>query len=294
MNSIRRNPLIVILSVLLIVLICITSIKLNQSNRTNNTETTVSPYIGDALRAFEFTSLDHYIGYADHIVYGKFVGSSNFDNTTIEYIFSVERQLKGDTQSKEIHVYSKDTGVERGGTYLLFLEHFEGGLYPSPVYKILDVDGLIKVDIKQIKHQNRFLADDLDLEQLVAVIQSSPSISKNRAKDPAESLLLIPDEATTESLITNSEVIAHIRPEYIHLRNKYSALTTIHTVKAYKGEIIKEDGTVILPSTIEEGKDYLVFLQLKGGMYIVTAKSGSVIPMSDEKAWNEALEMINE
>ncbi|XID90837.1 hypothetical protein ACF3MZ_20245 [Paenibacillaceae bacterium WGS1546] len=282
------KPLLAIAFVLLmIVLVTLANNPMGKSQPEEITESNPHQHIGSALSAVKFETLDDYIGYADHIVYGKLISSSKFDESTSEYVFSVEKQIKGDTASKQINVYYPQGELESGGSYLLFLERFDGGLYPSPEYNILYFDGMFEVDNDGTAHPNRFLTEKLSLDALIAKIKSSPAITKNRIKDDSELAMVVREVATADELAADSDLIAHIQPEYIHVKNKYFVIAAVKVLKTYKGDF-NEGWEVVLPSSIEIGKDYLVYLHKKS-MAIVTAKTGSVIPMSNEKAWNEAL-----
>lgn len=298
-NRIGHKTIFVFLLVLvLIVVLAMVKLPYLQSKSTGSTgaESNESSHIIDASKRFDFTDWDQYVGYADHILVGNVIGSSTFSPGTTEYVVSVERQVKGNTQAKKINVYAADQTLDMGETYVLFMERTEGGLYPATVYKILTIDdstrGYVKVDNKHLVHKNKFIKSDSDLDGLITSIQTSPSIGKNRNKDPSEGTMMVMDSASTEQLTRSSDVIAEIKVDSVSLTNKYMTFATVQVVNAYKGELHDGGGTVILPSSVEAGEDYLVYLQLKNGSYIVTAKTGSVIPKSDAKAWDEALKKL--
>src|SRR5690606_20454129 len=136
----------------------LTGCGITNEQRPDNNGEQIEDESSTALSWIKFESLDDYIHYADHIVSGKVTDISLFDEGTNEYVFTIDRQVKNHIASETILLYDLNNQLSLGESYLLFLEAFEGGLYPSTIYKV-HPDVIFEVDKEQVHHHNPFVPD---------------------------------------------------------------------------------------------------------------------------------------
>ncbi|GBF72568.1 hypothetical protein PA598K_00825 [Paenibacillus sp. 598K] len=260
---------------------------------TMDSEDTNGAVTSVAQNAFEFESIEHYIGFADHIVYGQVTDVAPFEPGSSEYTFQITHELKGSTENDIIHVYNQNNTMEPGVDYLLFLQTYRGGLYPHTVYKVLRDGGLVRMDKERVTHSNALISQDVKPKDLLADIAASPALSQYREVDALESAMIIPDYLELKDLAKQADLVAIIEPVEIMKKNKYMAFATVKLTQQLQGDItISAEDLVCLPAKIETGRQYVVFLQIKEGIPIVASKQGSLFEASDKEKWNEAMQAV--
>src|SRR5690625_2747694 len=132
----KRNHLIIGIVLLTISLIVMIGVIKNNDDMGNSEEETneIDQNNTYAQSKSPYESIDELIKDSVIIVNGKVKESSAFDSAISEYIFKIDQQLKGKSDSKEINVYQSNHLLEEGQEYVLFLIRWEGGLYPAPVH----------------------------------------------------------------------------------------------------------------------------------------------------------------
>lgn len=284
----RRASRLLTIGVLLIALTILIVAIQNQ----NKHEPSQSQVASMASSYVAFNHIDDYISYADHIVIGTVKERSKFDSYIDEYTVTVNQQLKNETHAAELLVYTQNQELEINNQYLFFFERFEGGLYPEPIYQLLQPEVLFAIDGQHVYHQNPFLPNELSLTALLDSIQSSPGITKSRVIEPSQTNVLIKDAMSNDELIKQSDIIAHIKPSIITRTNKYMTFAQVETLESFSDKQIEKDAIVVLPAGIDADQEYLVFLKYEDGLYIVTAKTGSVIAKQDKEKWADTLHSL--
>jgi|GEM_PF-6208126 len=292
LNTFVKGALLILLTAALLLLVLRPG---KDDHFTVQSEETNGAVTSAALAAFEFESIEHYIGYADHIVYGQVTDVAPFEPGSSEYTFQIVRELKGSTENDIIHVYNQNNTMELGVDYLLFLQVYRGGLYPHTVYKVLRDGGLVRMDKERVTHSNALISQDVKPQDLLADIAASPALSQYREVDALESAMIIPDFLELKDLAKQADLVAIIEPVEIMKKNKYMAFATVKITQQLQGDItISAEDLVCLPAEVETGRQYVVFLQIKAGMPIVASKQGSLFEANDKVKWNEAMQALGQ
>lgn len=241
----------------------------------------------ETQHAFEIETLDQLIELSHNVLYGKIASIEDFDGTTKKINVLVTKEIKGKTDSDYIDVYEHEEFLEVGKEYLLFLEYWEDELYPKPVYNVIRTNAfeLENGKIKETKDSKKFIKGR-SKNELEKFITSSP---KSKIKSAPEKNI-IEEPNSLEELIKVSGHILHIIPTAILAENKYVKNVNVEVLNEYKGEINK-NLPLSLPSSIEVGKEYIIFLKANEELDLAT-REGSVVPKSNSHQWSEVLSKL--
>ena len=161
MRDIFKNRIwLILLTGILVVGVAI-GLAINKEELEKFTQT--EPTSSQSQNKSAYQSLDELVKDAMVIVSGTITDYSSLDSTTIEYVFEIERQLKGEGTDKSIHIYESysDARYTVGEEYVFFLDRWEGGLYPAAVHTSIDEEHPVRIDQGIILHSYSFLEDDL-------------------------------------------------------------------------------------------------------------------------------------
>lgn len=241
----------------------------------------------ETQNAFEIEALDQLIELSHNIVYGKVESIEDFDGTTKKINVLITKELKGKTESDYIDVYEYEDFLEVGKEYLLFLEYWEDGLYPRPVYNVIRTHAfeVSNGKIVETKDSKKFIKgrSKNELEKFIA---SSPNVKVKSVPEKN----IIEKTNSVEELINVSGHILHIIPREIIAENKYVKNVNVEILDEYKGEINKKL-PLSLPSSIEVGKEYIIFLKGNEELDLAT-REGSVVSKEDSKLWDSVVSKL--
>lgn len=229
----------------------------------------------------EFKDINDLVKYSDNIVIGTVDRKSTFNETTDEYVFDVEKELKGKVTSKDINIYESKGSLLVGERYLLLLESWEGELYPKTTYTSVDKRALMQIS-NGILDTNFFLTKRYNEKDIEEIIKNCPEVKVTNN----EKIEVIDSIDSIEELSILSDLIVKIVPKQIIYENKYIKEITFETLEQYKGTISTE--TLFVPSSVEINNKYVIFLKEKEkGKYSLFTRTGSIISENDTKNWDD-------
>lgn len=232
---------------------------------------------------------------SSYVLVGKISGTSKLNEARTVFNVDVEENVLGET-NELVLVYADEELLEVGEKYLFFLEPFNSSLYdkdfftqhPEFIIKI-DEKGTIQrlVNAFESKYEKPFIKDQFNnLSNIKSFIKDNYS-SKNRV------MAKVMDDASKTTLIEQSDYIIEINVKSIDSVNGLSVIE-YDTVKEHKG-FLKNNPSIILPSNqVENGKDYLIFLNDKGnGTVTLSSRNGSIIEIGTVD-YTEIIESLNQ
>lgn len=239
---------------------------------------------------FIFTSLDEVVEYAPFIVHGEIIKEEEFDTDTAKYTVSIFEIIKGIIEEREIEVYQTKGTYQLKDQALLFLDGWADELYPNPLYTSISPDTIFILDHEAVKGEEslistkdttQFLADVKEKAQQSVQVQAKVRATIEKAKDQQELLEL-------------SQHVIHLKVKDIIAENKYVKLVVFEVIQQYKGSLNSEIDRFVLPSSVQEGEEYLVFMNEKEPLvFNLATHQGSVISQSDETAWATMVNFLN-
>lgn len=236
----------------------------------------------------ELKSIDDVIGVSTNIVIGNVVSIEDYSDYTDQYIVSIEQNIKGTTNSANIDVYETKGTLEVGSQYILFLESSESVLYPNTKYTSVYKESIIKVENNNLFGDSKIVDKSLDINQLVKNIEKSGKFSLKVNKQ----YNIKTKYETVDEQIEDSDNTAIITASNIVKANKYVSLVKLNPDEEFKGSITSED-TILLPSNIQEGKKYIVFLKKgKGGILEPSSREGSIVSEDQFDKYKEVKEKL--
>lgn len=250
-----------------------------------NTNFNVTLPISSSEKSVLFEDIDSLIKYSEKIVVGTVVSEERFNQGgTYKYVVNVKDQLKSDNQSPLIDVYAHQGKLELDKDYLLFLEYQDNELYPNTIHSILE-----KIQIKgnELFGDSKFIGNN-ETRTLINYIKKSPDIFAQKR----EKTNIKDTESSLNELLTNSNVVMRIIPRNIINENKYIKAVEVSIVEEVKGKAT-EQNVYLLPSNIEIGKEYIVFLKDREGSLRLTTKKGSIVSKEETETWNKIISQIN-
>lgn len=259
----------------------------SQFSSTELKPTTISRSEGQL--SVEMETLDSLIEYADNIVIGTVLSEEEFsDSSTYKYTFSVRKDIKGDIDGQEIDVYEDYGNLEVDKEYLLFLEYWESELYPNPVYTSIGhkEDSIILIEKDSLKGSDKILQEKKSLKEMIQYIENNSGIKVKKNK--GFKIKNKPDNDL--DLVNSSDYVLSLIPIEISKENKYVKTVKVQITNQFKGTLT-EDIIYNLPSKVEIGKEYLVFMKEDEGLKLTT-RHGSIVSKDDEARWNELLEIL--
>ncbi|QNU66537.1 hypothetical protein EHE19_017045 [Ruminiclostridium herbifermentans] len=283
MNFTKRKSFTIILVLCILFVGSLLLYNFNFKSVTTNKSDNKSIVISNTENSVQFNSANDLIKYADNVIVGSIVEDNEFSKTTREYTFLVEEELKGSANSSKIKVYETNNTLNLGKKYILFLESSESTYFPETSYTSLDKDAIIEVDgQKLVCKKNELLEDYKSTNDFVQKVKTSPSLRFIREKSKDIDTLSTKEDV---DVFTKSDCVYHIIPTTITYENKYIKSVKVEILKSYKGEF-NENWEIILPSDIEIGNEYIVFLKKEGNTLTQTTKNKSVIRKNDTN-WSD-------
>lgn len=234
--------------------------------------------------------IEDFVKYSHNIILGSVSSVSMFSEGVSEFVIEIETEFKGNAEVKKIFVYESSDLLQVGNQYLLFLDKFEGGLYPSANYTSIEKNSIMKVQGDFLIHHSPFLPSEMTLQKTIDEIKQSPNLNFLNVKNYDQ--VHVKDTAKLEELTEDADIIAQIIPSHFVHENKYTTLAEVKVVEQYKGKLTS-DTKLFLPSSVKLNQEYIVYLQEKGNITIVASKNGSLINKSNTEKWDEAKKLIN-
>jgi hypothetical protein len=288
-RTIFDNKHITVLLVLAVSLMILLSACGSQTDRNDDT----LPLDNDHPSSLDsgITTMTEWTSMADHIIVASQIGEEQFENGSPKYEVQVEQELKGALPGKQIHVYSLKGLPQDYKRFVLFLYSNDSEYYDEITYSVIHSVNALEGDKLQTgpyKGQT--------LTELQNDIAASPGLMVRSASKHQVTEKL----SSAEELIEASDYILHIVPKELRFQNSAIAEYTVDLVDPYKGDervIAKE--SLVLPNEAEAGQEYLIFYRLRDKMdtsdnpsITLTTREGSFIPKSDEKSWQEAMNLL--
>ncbi|UFJ39757.1 hypothetical protein LOK74_17100 [Brevibacillus humidisoli] len=235
----------------------------------------------------EYKDVNDLVQHADNIVIGTVTQADAFKgDATYVYTIKVDNRLKG-VSEQSIDVYEQKGSLQIGSQYLLFLEYWENELYPRPVYTSVGDESIIEVAEGGLKGNEKYTAGK-KLNNLLADISRSPGLKA--AKEKTFHIKEKPNNH--KDLIESADHILVLTPTHVIDENKYVKTVEVQVVNSLKGSA-KERTFFNLPSDVETGKEYLVFLKDEdGGGVTLATRKGSIIA-KDTNPWDEVMQELN-
>lgn len=241
---------------------------------------------------FNINNLDDLIHNSDAIIMGTVMEAKPFDSSgTYQYIVSVDSPLMGPTPSNTINVYEIGGALEVGKQYALFLNYYELELYPNPIYNLIDESIIIEIQEQNLIGAENIIAGKTTKE-LKNYIKNSNTVSLTASNSASVGNVVTDSVGSTKELVDLSSNIIHIIPKEINAENPYVKNFNVSIVNVLKGSIAYETLSLNLPSTVEVGKEYIVFLQ-DGLDYLLATRKGSVVSKEEEETWQAINELVN-
>lgn len=252
----------------------------NKSATANNSDNIVLSYSESVV---QFENVNDLVKYADNVIIGSIIEDNEFSKMTREYTFLVEDELKGSVNSTRIKVYETNDTLSLGNKYILFLESSESEYFPETSYTSVDKDAIIKIDGKELVcEKSELIEDSKNIDDFIQKVKISPNLNYQREKPKNTNALSTKGDV---DVFTQSDCVYQIIPKTITYENKYIKSVKVEFIKSYKGEF-NEDSEIILPSDIEIGDEYIVFLKEKGNTLTITTKNESVL-RKDDTNWDD-------
>lgn len=277
MNFFKRKSFFII-SVVCILFVGSLLFYSNFKSTTTSNSDKKSIVMSNSESVVQFESVNDLIKFADSVIVGSIIEDNEFSKTTREYTLLVEDELKGIVNSTKIKVYETNDTLNLGNKYILFLESSESKYFPETSYTSVDKDAIIKVDEKELVcKKSELIEDSKNIIDFIQKVKTSPNLSYKREKSNDINTLSTEEDA---DVFTQSDCVYHIKPKTITYENKYIKSVKVEIIKSYKGEF-NENSEIILPSDIEIGNEYIVFLKKEGNTFTQTTKNKSVIHKDD-------------
>ena len=234
--------------------------------------------------------IEDFVKYSHNILLGTVISASMFEEGVNEFVVDIEKEFKGNTESKHIHVTEAIDQLKVGDQYLLFLDKIEGGLYPTANYTSIEKTAILKVQDDLLVHHSPFLPSEMTLQKTIDEIKQSPNVNFLNVKNYDQ--VHVKDTATLEELTEDADIIAQIIPIHFVDVNKYMKVAEVKVIDQLKGQLFS-DTLLYLPSSVKLNQEYIVYLQEKGNITIVASKNGSLINKSNTEKWDKAKTLIN-
>jgi len=254
--------------------------------------TSVTKRKGAAEASFDIeATFDNLVNYSSNISRVKLIDTKEFDEDITEFIFEVQKDIKGKTD-KVIHYYDSKYILTLDSEYILFMNRSRNIFYENDIYNgsfgsIAAVNGdvITYFEIGDGDYSKKY--DTVkDLEKDIKSVDKGKNTDEYAYDDKSI------DEMQIESasgLIEISDYIAELEINSIIESNQNVTFVHCKVSKAYKGEFEKTL-TVMLPGEVKPGDVVLVFLSKNdSGSYQVNS-SASMLTKEDK----DYTKLINE
>ncbi len=282
MNIAKRESFIIALALCILLIGSLLLYNFNSKSATNSKNKSI--VISNTESTVQFNSVNDLTKYADNVIIGSIIEDNEFSKTTREYTFSVEEELKGSVDSSsKIRVYETNDTLKLGNKYILFLESSESTYFPETSYTSVDKESIIEIKgQKLVCKKDELLDNSKDISDLVKEVKTSPGLSHIREGSKTVAAFSSGEDI---DVFTKSDCVYRIIPREITYENKYIKSVKAEVLKSYKGEV-NESSELILPSHIEIGNEYIVYLKKDGNTLTQTTKNKSVV-QKDDASWSD-------
>lgn len=255
----------------------------------NKKSSTQSIQMNFASQMYALESIDDLIKYSDNVIIGTVLDSEEISDAELKYTISIDKNLKGTVDSRDIDVYETKETLQRGKQYILFLGYFDSALYPREVYTSIDKESIFEIYDGKINSNNKYGEKDKSVEDVTNSIETSPCINyKNKQTAKVEK-----EYDSIKSLIESSDYIVRISIDKAESINKYVSLIDANVIEQYKGDIGKRE-EFLVSSGLKAGNEYLLFLkETEDGSIVLSSKKGSIISKDNVDNWNQAINSFN-
>jgi hypothetical protein len=245
----------------------------------------------DVTKEFEFTDINEVVEMAEFIVIGEIVNEEEILEGSSKYSIKVDEVIKGIVEDTHIDVYELSNSFEISEKAILFLNGWADPLYPDPLYTSLSMDTIFKISGEQLSGNQLLLASN-NKEKFINQVKE---MSKKYAGSQKKVEKVISKPTDTLELIELSQHVIHIKVAETVAENKYVKFVAFEKIDEYKGDLRTEIDKLALPSFVQEGKEYLVFMnEVSAGVFNLTTNQGSVISKKESAEWNAALKILGE
>jgi hypothetical protein len=244
----------------------------------------------ESSKKFRFTNIAEVVEMAEFIVIGEVINEEEILEGSSKYSIKVNEVIKGIVEDTHIDVYELSNFHKVNDKAILFLSGWADPLYPNPIYTLLSMDTIFKISGEQLTGNQLLLASN-DKEQFINQVKE---ISKNYAGSQKKVEKVISKPTDSSELIGLSQHVIHIKVAETVAENKYVKFVTFEKLKEYKGDLRSEIDRIALPSFVQEGKEYLVFMnEVSEGVFNLTTNEGSVISKKESAEWNAAIKILS-
>jgi len=272
----------------LVMLLCLCIILYNTITKDAQLNASVDEVNIQLSQKYPIESLDALVKESMCIVVGTVIENEEISEHEEKSIFVVEKTYINPIEDEDIDVYEVKGTLEVGKQYVLFLEAHESALYPRTIYTSVIKDSMILLEDNSISKKTKYINEDVDIKKLIKYFEK---LKKNDGKQKKKSIV-IDEYSDYESLIESADVIIEATVLENQKFNKYVSLSDINVKREYKGSIGDVDN-LILPSTVKNDMDYMIFLKVVDGQsYTLVTRKDSIIGKDNQEGWNKILELV--
>ncbi|MFD1737188.1 hypothetical protein ACFSCX_11560 [Bacillus salitolerans] len=234
--------------------------------------------------------------YSDHVVLGTINAFEKLNNTRDVYKVTISDSVLGGTP-EEILVYTAEKNIlEMDKEYLLFLKDFSSNLYDQDFF-VLNEEFVIKVeedgtlarlvDVFKKTYVPPFVEEKFNnYGELKKYIQANYNKKKKINKQSV-------DKLNEKDLVDKADHIVIITVTEVTPVNNGLAIVGYRVNKAYKNGNLVNVHSLLLPNSVEVGKEYLIFLRnTEGSAVTITSRQGSILE-KDSKEYEKMLKLLN-
>lgn len=241
-----------------------------------------------SVSTVELNNLDDLVKYSQEIVYGTVIDVEPFSDTTHEYLIQVHETYKTKLDAEDIYVYEVEGTLNRGDSYVLFLNEFTGGFFPHPAYTSIHKESILKVDDQDLVHSSPQIPQNMVLDEIIQEISNSDGLAQ---QVQTENDLVLLNNANLQELTDHADIIAEVTPTKFTTENKYMKIAEVKVINSHKGHL--ESGSIVhFPASIELEKEYLVYLRDVDGALFVNSVDKGIIDTGEHQALDEALQIL--
>jgi len=222
--------------------------------------------------------------FSANVIVGHVNESSYYSDRKSMYSIQVIEDLVGNTESVTINILTNKNILETGEEYILFLNSIDSPVYSEKFYVLLS-EFVLKIDNN---NQLLRLEDSVNMQYIPPFVDESKNnltfaksyINKIKheniyLKNPKK---VVVDEANSlNDLINISDHILEITVVSAENANETLLAVKYNVNEIYKGGNLTNINYLIMPTGIEEGKKYLIFLSNREESVTLATRKGSII-----------------
>ncbi|MFD1736296.1 hypothetical protein ACFSCX_06915 [Bacillus salitolerans] len=236
--------------------------------------------------------------YSDHVVLGTINAFEKLNNSRDIYKVTITDSVLGGTP-EEILVYTTEKDIlEMDKEYLLFIKDFSSNVYDKDFF-VLNEEFVIKVeedgtlsrleDVFKKTYVPPFVEEKFNnYGELKKHIQSNYKKEKTNKKQSV-------DKLSDHELVDKADHILSITVSEVTPEQNGLAIVGYKINKAYKNGNLENVHSLLLPNTLEVGKEYLIFLNNREedpGAVTITSREGSIIE-KDTNEYKKIIKLLN-